>query len=280
MLHEYELDDETLQKAQLEQHKIFQNFPTSTALVAPSAPPPLATGAKPKVLSTQGQDDSDNDSSEADNTFLDDNDKPLTCTRIYEKTLSTHSPSRRRLSGLLALQSRISEADDFSAFPVLKNPYAQGQIIPQHQYIDFSHMQQMKKVVTMYSPHSSFTKELLNAMASSVGNFVPYDWRLLIKALLKPGEYLQRTMWFQDVARDHANSNAGAPQNQITFEMLTSTRQFDVVKAQIQCPPLLHEQLKEVALEAWDQMTPQGEPKGSYTKIFQGPNEAYAVFFN
>ena len=35
LLHEYELDDETLQKAQLEQHKIFQNFPTNPA---PSAP--------------------------------------------------------------------------------------------------------------------------------------------------------------------------------------------------------------------------------------------------
>ena len=34
-------------------------------------------------------------------------------------------------------------------------------------------------------------------------------------------------------------------------------------------PSLLHEQLKEVALEAWDRITPQGEPKGSYTKIFQ-----------
>ena len=31
LLHEYELDDETLQKAQLEQHKIFQNFLTSPA---------------------------------------------------------------------------------------------------------------------------------------------------------------------------------------------------------------------------------------------------------
>ena len=51
-----------------------------------------------------------------------------------------------------------------------------------------------------------------------------------------------------------------------------------MVKAQIQCPPLLHEQLKEVALEAWDRITPQGEPKGSYTKILQGPNEAYADF--
>ena len=98
LLHEYELDDEALQKAQLEQHKRFQSFPTSPA---PSAPLlPLAMGTKPKVPSIQEQDDPDDNSSEAlfdpkaDNTFLDDNDKPLARTRIYEKILSTHSPSR------------------------------------------------------------------------------------------------------------------------------------------------------------------------------------------
>ena len=87
-------------------------------------------------------------------------------------------------------------------------------------------------------------------------------------------------MWFQDTARDHANKNAraGAPQNQITFEMLTGTGQFDALEAQIQCPPLLHEQLQTVALEAWARITPQGEPTGSYTKILQGPNENYADF--
>ena len=42
------------------------------------------------------------------------------------------------------------------------------------------------------------------------------------------------------------------------FEMLSGTGQFDTTEAQIQCPPLLHEQLKTVALEAWDQVTPQG----------------------
>ena len=62
LLHEYELDDETLQEAQLEQHKIFQNFPTSPAPAASSAPPPLATGTKPKVPSIQEQDDPDNSS--------------------------------------------------------------------------------------------------------------------------------------------------------------------------------------------------------------------------
>ena len=49
----------------------------------------------------------------------------------------------------------------------------------------------MKKAVTIYGPHSPFTKELPNAVASSIGNFIPYDWQILVKALLKPREYLQ-----------------------------------------------------------------------------------------
>ena len=60
--------------------------------------------------------------------------------------------------------------------------------------------------------------------------------------------------------------------------MLTGSRQFDTTETQIQCPPLLHQQLKTVALRAWDRITPQGEPTGSYTKILQGPNESYTNF--
>ena len=84
-------------------------------------------------------------------------------------------------------------------------------------------------------------------------------------------------MWFQDIDRDHVNKNAraGTPQNQITFEMLTGTGQFDTIEAQIGYSPLLHDQLKTVTLEAWDQITPQGEPTGSHIKILQGPNETY-----
>ena len=74
------------------------------------------------------------------------------------------------------MQSQVSEANDLFALPVLRNVNAQGQLIPQYEGIGFSHMQQMKKAVTMYGPHSPFTKELLNAMASSIGNFIPYDW--------------------------------------------------------------------------------------------------------
>ena len=120
LLHEYELDDENLKKAQLEQHKIFQNFPTNPALVPPSTPS-LPAGTNPKVSPLIEPNDSGNNSLKTpfnvktDNTFLNNNNLP---------------PSRQKLSKLLALQSQVSEANGFSAFPVLRNADAQGQIIP------------------------------------------------------------------------------------------------------------------------------------------------------
>ena len=83
LLHEYELDDDTLWKAQVEQHKIFQNFPTSPALVAPSAPP-LPVGTNPKVSPLLEPNDSGNNSPKTpfdiktDNTFLNNNNKFFT----------------------------------------------------------------------------------------------------------------------------------------------------------------------------------------------------------
>ena len=74
------------------------------------------------------------------------------------------------------MQLQVSDANAFSVFPVLRNPDAQGHIIPQYEGINFFFMQQMKKAVTMYGPHSPFIKELLNAVAFSIGNFIPYDW--------------------------------------------------------------------------------------------------------
>ena len=71
----------------------------------------------------------------------------------------------------------------------------------------------------------------------------------------------------QDCASLHAQ--VGTPQNQITFEILTGTVQIEAIEAQIQHLPSLHEQLKKIALEAWDQITPQEKPKGSYTRYYK-----------
>ena len=104
----------------------------------------------PKISSLLEPNDSDNSpetllDTKTDQTFLDNNDKSLTQTYIYKKSTFTHSPLRQSLSKLLALQSQVSKANSFSAFPVLKNPDAQGHIIPQYKDINFFHIQQMKK---------------------------------------------------------------------------------------------------------------------------------------
>ena len=127
LLHGYELDDDALQKAQLEQYRIFQNFPTNPAPVAPSTPP-LPAGTNPKVSPLIEPDDFGNNSLKSpfnvktDNTFLNNNNLP---------------PSRQRLSELLALQSQVSEVHGFSPFPVLKDVDAQGQTTPQYEGINF-----------------------------------------------------------------------------------------------------------------------------------------------
>ena len=61
LLHEYESDDEALQKAQLKQHKLFKNFPTNPAPIVPSTPP-LPLGTNPKVSPLIESNDSGNDS--------------------------------------------------------------------------------------------------------------------------------------------------------------------------------------------------------------------------
>ena len=148
LLHEYKLDDDTLQKAQLEQQKILQDFPTKPAPVAPRAPP-LPEGPYPSVSPSIKPNDFGKDSPKTpfnfktDNTFLNNNNHPA---------------SRQRLSELLALHLKVSKAEGFSTFPVLRNVDTQGQIItPQYEGINLFHMQQVKRAITLYGPHSPFT---------------------------------------------------------------------------------------------------------------------------
>ena len=135
LLHKYELDDKTLQKAQLEQHKIFKNFPTSPALAAPIAPP-VPAGINPEVSPFLELNDSDDDSpqvffdTKTGNALMENYDKSLIQTHFCRKSALIRSPPQQRLSEFLALQSQVSDADGFSIFPVLRNSDTQRHIIP------------------------------------------------------------------------------------------------------------------------------------------------------
>ena len=108
LLNEYELNDRTLLKVQLEKHKniriSYKPFPRYSKCFS------SASRHKSKVSPLLEPNDSNIDSPETlvdiktGNTFLDNNDKSLAQTYICKKSALTHSPPRQRISELLALQ--------------------------------------------------------------------------------------------------------------------------------------------------------------------------------
>lgn len=180
----------------------------------------------------------------------------------------------------------ISDDDDLPlqfAFPIVRPLPVGGQMQPARwEGIDIDHIGRLKKAVTLYGPQSPYVKNILHGVAQHYGNFAPYDWKQIAHSLLKEAEYLQWNMWYSDLAAKKAQENANSNNpiiRQITYPMLTGTGQFEEVAIQAQqSPQEIHDQLSEIALEAWDRIRPVGEHYGSWTKIIQKPNEPYVEF--
>lgn len=49
---------------------------------------------------------------------------------------------------------------------------------------------------------------------------------------------------------------------------------------QVNTPEEIHEQLREIPMEAWERMRPSGEHYGSWIKIVQKPNKPYVDFLS
>ena len=88
-------------------------------------------------------------------------------------------------------------------------------------------------------------------------------------------------MWFSDLCAEKAQTNAASNDpvlREITFPMLTGTAAFDDPNHQANIPVEIHEQLREIGMEAWKRLLPMGENYGFWTKVVQKSNEPYVEF--
>nr|UKS89477.1 group-specific antigen [Bovine retrovirus CH15] len=175
------------------------------------------------------------------------------------------------------------EIPSLAVFPVIRPPPVQGQAVPaRYEGINIDVVGKLKKAVTLYGPQSHYVKEMLTGVAKHFGNFAPHDWKTLARSLLKEPEYLQWNMWFSDLAAQQAAENAqsGNPNVRlISYPMLTGTGNFEDVNVQAQQTPVeIHDQLVDLAMEAWARIRPTGEHYGSWTKVMQRNNEPYVEF--
>ena len=73
---------------------------------------------------------------------------------------------------------------------------------------------------------SHYTKEILIGTARHYGNWAPEDWKIVVRLLLKEGEYLQFQMWSNDLCIEKARQNVHSQDPQIraiTYAMLSGT---------------------------------------------------------
>ncbi|KAF3814543.1 hypothetical protein GH733_017701, partial [Mirounga leonina] len=90
-------------------------------------------------------------------------------------------------------------------------------------------------------------------------------------------------MWFSELCMDQARQNALSPNPRvqaITYHMLAGIGQYSDIAAQVNTPEEIHEQLREIGLEAWERIRPGGEHYGSWTKVIQKTNEPYVEFLS
>ena len=65
----------------------------------------------------------------------------------------------------------------------------------------------VRKAVTFYGPQSHYTKEILIGTARHYGNWAPEDWKIVVRSLLREGEYLQFQVWYNDLCIEKERQN-------------------------------------------------------------------------
>lgn len=76
-------------------------------------------------------------------------------------------------------------------------------------------------------------------------------------------------MWFSDLSADRTRTNAASNNpvlRAITYPMLIGMGAYDDLNQQANTPVEIHEHLREIGMEAWEQQCPVGEHYGSWTK--------------
>lgn len=158
------------------------------------------------------------------------------------------------------------------AYPIFQDP--QGNRF--HEMLDFKIVKSLAKSVRTYGVIASFTVAQLETLHRFA--MTPADWRNLAKACLSPGQYLDWKAYLNEFAitQSAANATAGGPQAVWDAEMLLGMGQY--ATQQNAYPPLVYDQINQIAIRAWKALPNKGETTGNLTKILQGPSEPFSDF--
>ncbi|XP_010619758.1 igE-binding protein-like [Fukomys damarensis] len=156
------------------------------------------------------------------------------------------------------------------AFPVFEDANQQRY----HEPISLEHIKSLVEAVKTYGVNATYTQALVERLNSLA--MTPSDWSGLVKACLGMGQYLDWKSLYHEGCVSQARENALQGQPVWNYDMLAGQGQW--IANQIAYPPMVYQQINNIAIRAWKHLPNRGEVSGNLTKIIQGPTEPFADF--
>lgn len=135
-------------------------------------------------------------------------------------------------------------------------------------------LRELKSAVTTFGPTAPYTITVLENLSSSP--LTPADWTQLAKACLTPGGYLDWQAWYAEFAAEQAKRNTSRGHGGWNKDMLTGEGRY--VEDQTRFPGPVYEQIFQIGLRAWKQVSCSGAASLCLSKIVQGSTEPFVDF--
>ncbi|CAM4673722.1 unnamed protein product [Lepidochelys kempii] len=167
-------------------------------------------------------------------------------------------------------------ADLVSVCPVTWQDDGQGNQVANRVSLPYSVIREVKKAICEFGLTSTYVRGLIEGLGSGY-SLVPEDWKVLLRMMLTPSQYVIWLSEYRQMAERQAQVNR---EQGIIYEHLAGEDQFATVQLQSQLPQAIFPIISTCAQHAFRKVLDSGKPTKSFASICQGASESFMDFTN
>lgn len=198
-------------------------------------------------------------------------DKFQEILKAFQSLATTPSQPVSQACQLTLIEKALEEGHKKEGFPI---PYNRGWLV--HDNFPFSIIKELQASIHENGIASPFTKGIIEGIADSY-HLTPWDWKLLVKTVLRTQEYVLWHEEFRHYLEIQARYNK-AIDIPITLDMLLGQGSYAKLQNQLRLETTAYIQISRAAVRAWAQVPNHTSPAGSFTSVLQGASETYQQF--
>ncbi|CAM5130503.1 unnamed protein product [Natator depressus] len=167
-------------------------------------------------------------------------------------------------------------AELVSVCPVTWHNDDQGNQVADWVSLPYSVIREVKKAIREFGLTSTFVRGLIEGLGSGY-SLIPEDWKVLLRMMLSPSQYVIWISEYRQEAERQAQIHRGIG---VIYENLAGEGQFATVELQSQLPQNFYTIISTCAQHAFRKVPDSGRPTKSFVSVRQGASESCMDFTN